>query len=92
MFGTTLTFLLYSRNAAKVFHHVNYTLQVNLHRMLDGSDVNISASWHDPQIADFLEVLSVNLFENFSETRKKRVKKKEEKENILYIYIYIFKR
>ncbi|EYB91606.1 hypothetical protein Y032_0204g1893 [Ancylostoma ceylanicum] len=44
VFGTTLTFLLYSRNAAKVFHYVNYTLQVNLSAVIAGNDRNISAS------------------------------------------------
>ncbi|RCN36231.1 hypothetical protein ANCCAN_17897 [Ancylostoma caninum] len=43
VFGTTLTFLLYSRTATKVFHYVNYTLQIDLSTVLDGSDGNISA-------------------------------------------------
>ncbi|KAL6738979.1 hypothetical protein Aduo_012472 [Ancylostoma duodenale] len=42
-FGTTLTFLLYSRAATKVFHYVNCTLQVDLSTVLDGSDGSISA-------------------------------------------------
>ncbi|KAK6747213.1 hypothetical protein RB195_000434 [Necator americanus] len=42
MFGTTLTFLLYSRNATKVFHYINYTLQIDISTVIDGSEISIS--------------------------------------------------
>ncbi|KHJ76786.1 hypothetical protein OESDEN_23594, partial [Oesophagostomum dentatum] len=38
LYGTTLTFLLYGRNSTKMFHFINYTLQIDLRTVLDGGE------------------------------------------------------